>query len=363
MVKVSVIMPVFNGNKLIEKSIESVNNQNLKDIELICITNCSTDNCLETLDKFSKEYKFIKIFTEENLSLAEARNKGIKESSGKYIAFLDPGDIFLDKTALKKMYNWAIKNDANIVCGNLKRINSDNELLKNPNYQLDYCSRFKEYYLVRPKHYGLPWDFQKNIFKKDFLIKNEIAFPDLKIGSDIVFLADYLTSIQEIYIIPIDLYGYDYTINGKYKDKFKNYTMKHDYILHFKKLFEILDYSKFEKNANKLKKIFIDDLNKAIENKDTEFYNIFNKIFDNTKTLNKYKDELLYFDLFFSTLILRNGEIVENFYKMKDKLKKINLDSNTLPKKLVLEVEFILSSKNFEYYKLNIDEFLKSMKE
>ena len=327
MVKVSVIMPVFNESNLIEKSIESVNNQNLKDIELICINYSSTDNCLETLNKFSKKYNFIKIINGENLSLAEARNKGIKESLGKYIAFLDPGDIFLDKTALKKMYNWALKNDANIVCGNLKRINSD---------------------------------FQKNIFKKDFIIKNNIGFPDLKIGSDVLFLVDFLTSIQEIYIIPIDLYGYDYTINGNYKDKFKNYQMKHDYIVHFKILLEILDYYKFKKNANKLKKIFIGDLNTSIKNKDTEFYKIFNEIFDNTKTLSNYKDELLYFDLFFSTLILRNGKIVENFYKTKEKLKEINLDSN-LPKKLLLEVEFILSCKNFEDYKLNIDEFIKSI--
>ena len=279
MVKVSVIMPVFNESNLIEKSIESVNNQNLKDIELICINYSSTDNCLETLNKFSKKYNFIKIINGENLSLAEARNKGIKESLGKYIAFLDPGDIFLDKTALKKMYNWALKNDANIVCGNLKRINSDNEILKNPNYKLDYSSYFTEYYLVRPKHYGLPWDFQKNIFKKDFIIKNNIGFPDLKIGSDVLFLVDFLTSIQEIYIIPIDLYGYDYTINGNYKDKFKNYQMKHDYIVHFKILLEILDYYKFKKNANKLKKIFIGDLNTSIKNKDTEFYKIFNEIF------------------------------------------------------------------------------------
>ena len=360
MVKVSVIMPVFNESNLIEKSIESVNNQNLKDIELICINYSSTDNCLETLNKFSKKYNFIKIINGENLSLAEARNKGIKESLGKYIAFLDPGDIFLDKTALKKMYNWALKNDANIVCGNLKRINSDNEILKNPNYKLDYSSYFTEYYLVRPKHYGLPWDFQKNIFKKDFIIKNNIGFPDLKIGSDVLFLVDFLTSIQEIYIIPIDLYGYDYTINGNYTDKFKNYQMKHDYIVHFKILLEILDYYKFKKNANKLKKIFIGDLNTSIKNKDTEFYKIFNEIFDNTKTLSNYKDELLYFDLFFSTLILRNGKIVENFYKTKEKLKEINLDSN-LPKKLLLEVEFILSCKNFEDYKLNIDEFIKSI--
>ena len=80
MVKVSVIMPVFNESNLIEKSIESVNNQNLKDIELICINYSSTDNCLETLNKFSKKYNFIKIINGENLSLAEARNKGIKES-------------------------------------------------------------------------------------------------------------------------------------------------------------------------------------------------------------------------------------------------------------------------------------------
>ena len=262
--------------------------------------------------------------------------------------------------AHKDDISYARKNDANIVCGNLKRINSDNEILKNPNYKLDYSSYFTEYYLVRPKHYGLPWDFQKNIFKKDFIIKNNIGFPDLKIGSDVLFLVDFLTSIQEIYIIPIDLYGYDYTINGNYKDKFKNYQMKHDYIVHFKILLEILDYYKFKKNANKLKKIFIGDLNTSIKNKDTEFYKIFNEIFDNTKTLSNYKDELLYFDLFFSTLILRNGKIVENFYKTKEKLKEINLDSN-LPKKLLLEVEFILSCKNFEDYKLNIDEFIKSI--
>ena len=78
MVKVSIVMPVYNGYNFLEKSIESVAKQTLKDVELICIDDGSTDKSLELLNELSEKYGFIKILTQKNQGSGIARNNGIK---------------------------------------------------------------------------------------------------------------------------------------------------------------------------------------------------------------------------------------------------------------------------------------------
>ena len=105
MVKVSIVMPTYNGAEFLKRSIESVSKQTLKDLELICVDDGSTDNSLEVLNNLSNQYDFIKIITQENAGSGSARNNGIKNSVGEYIAFLDADDEFFDDDALERMVN------------------------------------------------------------------------------------------------------------------------------------------------------------------------------------------------------------------------------------------------------------------
>ena len=87
--KISVIVPVYNAEKFIDKCIESVIGQTYKDIELILVNDGSKDNSLKILQKYEKKYpKMIKVFNQTNQGAGAARNLGIKNVSGKYIFFL-----------------------------------------------------------------------------------------------------------------------------------------------------------------------------------------------------------------------------------------------------------------------------------
>ena len=124
MVKVSIVMPVYNGYNFLEKSIESVAKQTLKDVELICIDDGSTDKSLELLNELSEKYGFIKILTQKNQGSGIARNNGIKNATGEYVAFLDADDEFLDADALERMYNASSINNADMISANLHPVST-----------------------------------------------------------------------------------------------------------------------------------------------------------------------------------------------------------------------------------------------
>ena len=85
MVAVSVIMPVYNSSKYLNSSIESIQKQTLKDIEIICVDDGSTDDSLDILIDLNNEYGNIKVVFQENLGPGMARNTGIKNACGEYI--------------------------------------------------------------------------------------------------------------------------------------------------------------------------------------------------------------------------------------------------------------------------------------
>lgn len=96
MIKVSVILPVYNGGKFIAETIESMLSQTIKDFEVLVVDDGSTDDSKEIIQKYiSNSNREIRYFYQENKGIAAARNKGIKESNGKYIAFLDQDDLWL----------------------------------------------------------------------------------------------------------------------------------------------------------------------------------------------------------------------------------------------------------------------------
>ena len=203
----------------------------------------------------------MKIFTQENSGSGIARNRGIKEANGKYIAFLDADDIFLDDTALKQMYDLACKYEAKMVGANLQYIQNDGKIEEKyhpSDFPFNYFSK-KE--VISPITYGIPWAFYKNIYEREFLEKNNIKFPNLKRGQDPIFLANVLTNLKEIPVLNIDLYGYNHSASGGVNIKVNTYDKKQDYIQHFIDTFEILENNGFDEILNLYKLEFINYLN------------------------------------------------------------------------------------------------------
>lgn len=232
-------MPVYNDADRLNKSIQTVLNQTLDDVELICVNDGSQDNSLEVLNELAKKYDCIKVLSQENQGSGKARNYGMSEASGEYIGFLDADDIFVDNNALNELYEVAIKNNADMVSGNIKLVNDKDEF--SPFNHLDYYTEFNK---IKPEEYGIPWSFYKNIFKREFLVKENIIFPDLLRGQDPVFLAEILSKINEIYTVPIDFYAYYYVSGANQCNTRKK---RFDHMMHYRMVFDYLSDPKFDK--------------------------------------------------------------------------------------------------------------------
>ena len=120
MTKVSVIVPIYNMEKYLEKCLKSLIKQTLRDIEILCIDDGSTDSSSEIIKKYQKKDNRIKLLSQENKGQASARNLGINNANGEYLGFVDSDD-WVDKDYFEKLYNYAKLYNADIACAGFKR--------------------------------------------------------------------------------------------------------------------------------------------------------------------------------------------------------------------------------------------------
>jgi glycosyltransferase involved in cell wall biosynthesis len=178
-IKVSIVIPVYNGQKYLQKCLKSCEEQTLKDIEIIAVDDGSTDSCPQILQTFQTENKNLKIITQENKGPSIARQTGIKNANGKYISFLD-NDDWLAPDFCEVMYNFAEKNNCEIVL-------SAHKIYKNNKFYHDNTPHFmtndSDVFVVKDHKNLANYSYITNtIIKKDLL--NNIIFPNSKIGED-----------------------------------------------------------------------------------------------------------------------------------------------------------------------------------
>lgn len=115
MIKISVIIPVHNGEKYIEKTVKKILSQSFSSFEIILVENFSKDNSLSICNELSKIYDLVRVTRSFEKGTTFARKKGIQEARGEYITFCDQDDYYINKDALKNMYN-IISSSASQIC-------------------------------------------------------------------------------------------------------------------------------------------------------------------------------------------------------------------------------------------------------
>ena len=105
-VKVSVILPVYNASDYLHQCMDSIVGQTLKDIEIICVDDGSTDNSLDILKEYEQKDKRVKVIQQKNAGAGAARNNGLSIATGEYLSFLDSDDFF-EPDMLEKAYEKA----------------------------------------------------------------------------------------------------------------------------------------------------------------------------------------------------------------------------------------------------------------
>ena len=114
--KISVIMPVYNGEKFLKEAIESILNQTFQNFELIIINDGSKDSSLDIIKKYENSDNRIKVINQENAGVSVSRNNGIKNSIGEYVAFIDCDDLWLPKKLETQLESFNKDEDLKI-CG------------------------------------------------------------------------------------------------------------------------------------------------------------------------------------------------------------------------------------------------------
>ncbi len=202
---ISVIIPIFNSERTLKKSINSVLQQTISKLEIICIDDGSTDTSLEQIKMMQKQYPHIRLLEQEHGGAGPARNLGIRSAKGKYIAFLDADDEFVEPEALEMMvqacseFHAHICGSYRIVCENGKE--RDTGLFRD--YKILNKGRFIEY-----RDFQYDYDYQSFIFDRDFLSRNDIWFPSYMRYQDPPFFVKAMTIAERFYVMPVVLYKY-----------------------------------------------------------------------------------------------------------------------------------------------------------
>ena len=176
MPKISVIVPVYNVEKWIERCAHSLFEQTLDDIEYIFVNDCTPDNSIEvlkqTLERYPKRKNNVKIIHHEvNKGLTSARNSGLAEAEGEYIAHCDSDD-WVEPTMYEELYNKAIEDNADVVYSDLKMIFKDKEeYYTTAKHSLDKKKMMKNYIA---SVWTVLWNF---IAKRDLYISNNLKSP------------------------------------------------------------------------------------------------------------------------------------------------------------------------------------------
>lgn len=209
--KVSVILPVYNAELYLRKCLDSLINQSLHDIEIICVDDGSSDNSLEILKKYQGRDKRIKVLHQENMGAGVARNNAMKIASGEYLSFLDSDDFF-EKDMLKEAYLKSKETDADICIYEAyfydnvthKRSHCNFNILKDdlPNRTVFNRQDFKSN--IFKSIMGWPWD---KLFKRSFIENNHLRFQALRTTNDMYFVYSAIIKADKITILEKELYN------------------------------------------------------------------------------------------------------------------------------------------------------------
>lgn len=199
--KLSIIVPVYGVEKYIDKCLNSLVKQSLKEIEIIVVNDGTKDNSQKIIDKYVKKYPDkIKSYIKENGGQGSARNYGLKKATGEYIGYVDSDD-FVEKDMYKKLYDKAKENNYDIVvCGNYNV--SEDYQNKNidafiNNYNTDLENIFFGKMAV--------WN---KIYKRDILIKNKLEFKEKVWYEDLAFTLKAIMNSNTFAFIDEPLYDY-----------------------------------------------------------------------------------------------------------------------------------------------------------
>lgn len=245
---VSVIIPIYNGERTIERCLVSLHNQTYQNMEILVIDDGSTDHTPLILEKYAGKDSRIRIIYKENSGVSDSRNIGIKESKGKYLQFVD-GDDWMAKNGIAQLVETAERFRCDMVISDFYRVIGRRIYKKGHIKKEGPISRkeYAEYMMDAPAnfYYGVMWN---KFFRADIVRREGMkCSTQLNWCEDFQFNLEYLQYADKIYVEPKAFYYYVKT-KGSLVDTQVNLsqTMRTKRILFedYKKLYESIDLYK-----------------------------------------------------------------------------------------------------------------------
>lgn len=205
--KVSVILPVYNDELYLKECLDSVLNQTLKDIEVICIDDGSIDYSPAILADYEAKDSRVKVFWQENCGASVARNRGLRQARGEFVTFLDADDYYYSADALEQLYTAAKKHKVKVCAGLRLYHNRNGVISKNPLYR-KVCERYPEGVLVNYEDFQHDYHYHSYIYERRMIIENNLEFPNVLKFQDPPFFIRAMYLAKQYYIFPVEMYCY-----------------------------------------------------------------------------------------------------------------------------------------------------------
>ena len=256
---VSMIVPVYNGEKVIERCVRSLISQTYKNIEIIILNDGSTDHTMQILNKYANLDSRIHVTDKPNSGVSDTRNQGLKLAKGELIQFVDSDD-WLPNDATEQLVK-AMCNDCEMVICDYNRVVDNNIIVKGHIPEEGPISRteFALYMMKAPAnyYYGVLWN---KMFRMDIIRKHELDFPsEIDWCEDLRFNLEYLQYVKQVYVLQKPLYYYVLTkgsLAQSRTDLIDNLRVRNYLFDQYKALYESLDL--YENNKLRIRSFYID---------------------------------------------------------------------------------------------------------
>lgn len=218
--KVSVVVPVYNVERFLDRTVMSLLEQTLAELEIILVDDGSPDNCPAMCDGYADKYSKVKVVHKKNAGLGMACNSGIEVATGEFIAFCDSDD-YVDKEMYEKMYDSAIKNEADAIYTGIKTVNEHGDVRMMNKYPKEQMlqSKMQIHSFAMDMIASSPSDAEERhvpmsakvvLYRKSLIDEYKLRFVSERviISEDLMWNVDVLCHARRIMMLPEVFYYY-----------------------------------------------------------------------------------------------------------------------------------------------------------
>ena len=263
MPKVSVIVPVYNAEKAIERCIRSILEQEYKDLECIAVDDGSKDSSAEILDRLAKEDERLKVIHKENGGVSKARNTALEAVHGEYVQFLDADD-WIPTDSTKLLVRAMEESNADLTVGYFYRVVGENVAIQGSIASTNPLSlqEYAQLMMATPAdyYYGVLWNklYKADIFKKYDLKMDE----NVRFAEDFIFNLEYLLHVEKIMPLKAPVYYYVKTEGSLVSQGMsfsKLYQMKTNVFTYYNNFYKnVLDEKEYRKDRLQIASFLVD---------------------------------------------------------------------------------------------------------